>query len=344
MYDLDAREVQSVPAPAGPARTAPGRFNNVDLVHSARLGDLAVTTDRGSDRLRVYRIDRDHPGGPLTDATDPKAAPVFSASQDEINEQRTAYGLATWTDPATGRSYALVSQRGAPASPCWALTAPRGRHHRLHEGPHPRPARELPSPERHFMVAVREPARTPAGRGHGGGPGERHAVRGPGGHRHLAAAGRPHQGRPDWSTRVREFGVPGSYDETTEECTPGADPGFGGTHLTADVEGLTLVQEKGGDGLLLASSQGDDTFAAYDREVSDANEYEGGFRVGPASTTLDGSEECDGAAALNSAAGPPLPARPPRRPGRSRRPGDPDRPATSFKFVDLRKVTAAVDD
>ncbi len=125
---------------------------------------------------------------------------------------------------------------------------------------------------------------------------------------------------------------------------PGADPGFGGTHLTADVEGLTLVQEKGGDGLLLASSQGDDTFAAYDREVSDANEYEGGFRVGPASTTLDGSEECDGAAALNSAAGPPLPARPPRRPGRSRRPGDPDRPATSFKFVDLRKVTAAVDD
>ncbi|MFE1350283.1 phytase, partial [Streptomyces sp. NPDC058757] len=81
VYDLDARQVQSVPAPAGPsADDKPGRFNNVDLVQGLRLNgvrtDVAVVSDRGNDRLRIYRIDRDKPGGPLTDVTDPGARPV----------------------------------------------------------------------------------------------------------------------------------------------------------------------------------------------------------------------------------------------------------------------------
>ncbi|WP_226651263.1 phytase, partial [Streptomyces hydrogenans] len=53
VYDLDARQVQSIPAPAGPsADDKPGRFNNVDLVHGLRLGgtraDVAVVSDRGN--------------------------------------------------------------------------------------------------------------------------------------------------------------------------------------------------------------------------------------------------------------------------------------------------------
>lgn len=99
VHHLDARQVQSVRAPAGPgADDKPGRFNNVDLVHGLRLGtgraDVAVVSDRGSDRLRIYRIDRDKPGGPLTDITEPEVRPVFSVDQAEINEQKTAYGLA----------------------------------------------------------------------------------------------------------------------------------------------------------------------------------------------------------------------------------------------------------
>ncbi|MCQ4213246.1 phytase [Streptomyces longispororuber] len=344
VYDLDAREVQSVPAPAGPgADDAPGRFNNVDLVHSARLGDLAVTTDRGNDRLRVYRIDRDHPGGPLTDATDPKAAPVFSSSQDEINEQRTAYGLATWTDPATGRSYALVSQRERTRLALLELTSrPDGTigHTKVR-------TLDLPAnfrlPNGTSWSPCGEPGELPQVEGMVVDPanGTLYAGQEDVGIWRLRA---DLSGTPRLVDKVREFGVPGRYDEATEECTPGTDPGFGGTHLTADVEGLTLVEEKGGDGLLLASSQGDDTFAAYDREVSDANEYEGGFRIGPASATLDGSEECDGAAALNQ----PLGRRYPHgllvvQDGHDA-PGDPDRPSTNFKFVDLRTVTAAVDD
>ncbi|MEV5453252.1 phytase, partial [Streptomyces sp. NPDC052535] len=109
VYDLDARQVQSVPAPAAPgADDAPGRFNNVDLVHDTSLGsdatDLAVVSDRGSDKLRIYRVDGDRSDAPLTDVTDPSAPWIFSGSQEEVNEESTAYGLTTYTDSATGKS------------------------------------------------------------------------------------------------------------------------------------------------------------------------------------------------------------------------------------------------
>ncbi|MGY0020316.1 phytase [Streptomyces sp. YJ-C3] len=344
VYDLDAREVQSVPAPAAPGPDhAPGRFNNVDLVHSARLSDLAVTTDRGSDRLRVYRIDRDRPGGPLTDVTDPDAPAVFSGSQEEIDEQRTAYGLATWTDRSTGRSYALVSRRERTRLALLELTG----HRDGTVGYRTVRTLDLPAafrlPDGRTWSPCAEPGELPQVEGMVVDPanGTLYAGQEDVGIWRLRA---DLTGTPKLVDKVRAYGVPGTYDEATEECVAGADPGFGGSHLTADVEGLTLVARKDGEGLLLASSQGDDTFAAYDREVSDGNEYEGGFRVVPASAALDGSEECDGAAALNA----PLGRRYPHgllvvQDGHDA-PGDPERPSTDFKFVDLAEVTAAVDD
>lgn len=151
-------------------------------------------------------------------------------------------------------------------------------------------------------------------------------------------------GTPKLVDKVREYGVPGVYDEATEECVPGADPGFGGARLSADVEGLTLLTEPEGDGYLLASSQGDDTFAVYDRDPRDGNDYEGGFRVTAASAALDGSEESDGAAVLNA----PLGAKYPKgllvvQDGHDT-PGDGDREATGFKFVDLGEVVKRIDD
>ncbi|MEU2021446.1 phytase [Streptomyces sp. NPDC016469] len=344
VYDLDAREVQSIPAPAGPgADDAPGRFNNVDLVHSARLGDLAVATDRGNDRLRIYRIDRDRANGPLADVTDRTVPAVFSASQDEINEQRTAYGLATFTDPATGRSFALVSRRERTRLALLELTSRADgsvgyREVRTLDLPH-----SFRLPDGTSWSPCGEPGELPQVEGMVVDPanGMLYAGQEDVGIWRLKA---DLTGTPKLIDKVREYGVPGTYDEATEECAAGADPGFGGRKLTADVEGLTLVKEDDGDGLLLASSQGDNTFAAYDREVSEANEYEGGFRVAAASATLDGSEECDGAAALNE----PLGRRYPNgllvvQDGHDA-PGDGDRPSTNFKFVDLGKVTDAIDD
>ncbi|MET9494748.1 phytase [Streptomyces sp. NPDC006552] len=342
VYDLAAREVQSLPAPAAPGPGhAPGRFNNVDLVHSARLSDLAVTTDRGSDRLRVYRIDRDRPGGPLKDVTAPDAPRVFSASQEETDAQRTAYGLATWTDPRTGRSYAVVSRRERTRLALLELTArPDGT-----VGYHALRTLDLPAafrmPDGTSWSPCAEPGELPQVEGMVVDPadGTLYAGQEDVGIWRLRA---DLTGRPRLVDTVREYGVPGSYDEASEECVAGADPGYGGTHLTADVEGLTLVARKDGDGLLLASSQGDNTFAAYDRDALDGNAYEGGFRITPASAALDGSEECDGAAVLDA----PLGRRYPHgllvvQDGHDA-PGDPGRPSTNFKFVDLGEVTDAV--
>ncbi|MEU7650359.1 phytase [Streptomyces huasconensis] len=348
VYDLAAREVQSVPAPAAPGPGhAPGRFNNVDLVHGLRLSsgraDLAVTSDRGGDRLRFYRIDGSRASRPLTDVTDPAVPPVFSSSQEEIDEQRTAYGLATWTDKATGRSYALVSRRERTTVALLEIVPGAGGKVGY------RKVRTLDLP-----ADFRLPNGTswsPCGE-----PGELPQVEGmvvdPA--NGMLYAGQEDvgiwrmradlTGTPKLVDKVREYGVPGTYDEETEECVAGADPGYGGTRLTADVEGLTLLTEADGDGHLLASSQGDDTFAAYDRELSDDNEYEGGFRVTAASAALDGSEECDGAAALAA----PLGRAYPRgllvvQDGHDA-PGDGERPSTNFKFVDLGEVREAVDD
>ncbi|MFE6775305.1 phytase [Streptomyces sp. NPDC057702] len=348
VYDLDAREVQSVPAPAAPGPDdAPGRFNNVDLVHGPRLStgpaDLAVTSDRGRDRLRFYRVDPARAGGPLVDVTDPKAPAVFSAMQQEVNDQRTAYGLATWTDPATGRSYALVSQRERTRLALLELTATASGT----VGYRPVRTLDLPAsfrlPNGAAWSPCAEPGESPQVEGMVVDPanGTLYAGQEDVGIWRLRA---DLTGRPQLVDRVREFGVPGTYDEQSDACVPGADPGFGGKRLAADVEGLTLLREDGDDGYLLASSQGDDTFAAYDREPADHNAYQGGFRVTAASAALDGSQECDGAAVLNE----PLGRRYPNgllvvQDGHDT-PGDGDRPATNFTFVDLGRVLNALDD
>ncbi|MFJ3922152.1 phytase [Streptomyces sp. NPDC090022] len=347
VYGLDAREVQALPAPAGPgADDAPGRFNNVDLVQGSRLtpgrADLAVVTDRGNDRLRFYRIDPGRPHSPLTDITDPAARPVFSADQSEINEQRTAYGLATWTDPATGRSYALVSRRHETTVALLELLAAPGGTVGY------RKVRTLDLPGSFRMPDGG--TWTPCAE-----PGERPQVEGmvvdPA--NGMLYAGQEDVGiwrvradltsRPELVDRVREYGVPATYDEESGECVAGADPGHGGRRLSADVEGLTLIDEPDGDGYLMVSSQGDDTFAFYDREVDEDNEYEAGLRITARTRELDGSEECDGAAALDQPLGPLYPRGLLVVQDGHDAPHDGARTATGFKFVDLGKVLDRID-
>jgi 3-phytase len=347
VYDLDARQVQSIAAPAPAADDdAPGRFNNVDLLQGVRLGagraDLAVVSDRGNDRLRFYRIDRDRPGGPLADVTDPAAAPVFSSGQDEINDQNTVYGLASWTDPSTGRSYALTSRRNRTSVALLEITPGPGGT----VGYRKVRTIDLPSafslPNGTSWTPCDEPGELPQVEGMVVDPanGILYAGQEDVGIWRLPADLR---GKPVLVDKVREYGIPGTYDEETEECTPGADPGYGGKHLSADVEGLTLLTEDDGDGYVLASGQGDNSFALYDRELEDDNEYEGGFRVTAASPALDGSEECDGAAVLNAPLGRKYPNGLLVVQDGHDAPEDGEREATGFKFVDLDDVLDAVD-
>lgn len=75
-------------------------------------------------------------------------------------------------------------------------------------------------------------------------------------------------------------------------------------HLVADVEGLTLAYERDGKGYLIASSQGNSTFAIYRRE--DANSYVKSFRI-IAGGKIDGVTETDGIHVTTANLGPPFP-------------------------------------
>ena len=72
-----------------------------------------------------------------------------------------------------------------------------------------------------------------------------------------------------------------------------------GGHLEADVEGLALIPQPGGKGYLVASSQGDDSFAIYER--TNGNDFVGRFEV--ADGKIDGCSHTDGIDITTESAG-----------------------------------------
>ncbi|HET6704753.1 phytase [Amycolatopsis sp.] len=314
-FDLGARTLQLVPAGPG------GRFNNVDVV-----GDLAVVSDRGRDRVRVYRID---PAGSaagshvLRDVTDPAAAPVFSASESEVDEQRTAYGLAAGRDPRTGVRWVAVTRRHETRVALLRLVdGPGGT-----VGTAPIDTVDLPSEFRLPDGSTWSPCEE---------PGERPQLEGsvidgrvlytaqedvgiwriP-----LTSTG---FGRPELVDRVRSFGVPERWNG--EECVPaGPDPGYGGRWLTADAEGLAVA-----NGTLFASSQGDSRFVVYGRHVRD-------LRI-VAGRGTDSVEHSDGSAISTASLGRRFPHGLLVVHDGERRPAAGDLPTTGFAFVRLEDV------
>ncbi|MGW6504977.1 phytase [Nonomuraea angiospora] len=301
VYDLDGRQLQHLPAPAAPSQDdEPGRLNNVDVVygHASKAGrsDIFVASDRGSDKLRIYRVDSAKASQnqqPLTDITDPAAPFIFNQTQTEVNDAETVYGLATWKrDSGT---YVLVSRRHTTRLALLKLTdAPDGKI-----GYTTLRTIDLPSsftlPNGQTWSPCDEPGVGPQIEGMvvDAQTGTLYAAQEDVGIWRIPS---DLTGSPKLVDRVREYGVPATYDPATEECTPGADPGYGGDHLTADAEGLTIYYSKNGKGYLIASSQGSDTFAVYDRRGE--NTYLGSFQVGE-KDGIDGVQGSDGTMVIN---------------------------------------------
>ncbi|MFF5247527.1 phytase [Streptosporangium sp. NPDC000095] len=301
VYDLNGRQLQHLPAPAAPGRDdEPGRLNNVDVVygHASAAGrsDIFVASDRGADKLRVYRIDPAKTGRDrrvLTDVTDPAAPFVFNTTQAEVNDAETVYGLATWKrDSGT---YVLVSRRHTTRLALLKLTdAPGGK-----VGYTKIRTIDLPSrftlPNGRSWTPCDEPGVGPQIEGMvvDARTGTLYAAQEDVG---IWRMNGDLTGSPVLVDRVREYGVPATYDADADECVPGADPGYGGRNLTADAEGLTVYHGKGGEGYLIASSQGDNTFAVYDR--GGRNAYLGSFQVGGRGR-IDGVQGSDGAMVIN---------------------------------------------
>ncbi|MEV4947533.1 phytase [Streptomyces sp. NPDC053755] len=346
VYGLDGRRLQHIAAPAAPGEdAAPGRFNNVDIVYGfelrGRKTDLALVSDRGRDRVRAFAIDPAAVAAgrpPLTDVTAPDVRPVFAADEGAVDDQRTAYGLAAYSDG--DEAYVVVSQREETRLRLLELEDRGGK-----VGYRTKDTLDLPGAFALPDGTTWSPCAD---------PGERPQVEG------MAVDQEEHVlyaaqeavglwrvdlddeefGRPESIDRVREYGTPWTYDPAEEECVldTAADPGFGGEHLSADAEGVTVYHAADGAGYVLASSQGDDAFAVYGREGD--NDYIGSFTIadGPA---VDGVQHSDGSTVVNVPLGRAFPQGLLVTHDGETTPADGEREGTGFKLTPWEAVATA---
>ena len=128
----------------------------------------------------------------------------------------------------------------------------------------------------------------------------------------------------------------------------------GGGHLTADVEGVTVVRGQDGRGYLMVSSQGDSRFAVYDADGAHA--YRGGFTVagsgagsgagngGASGVVVDGASVTDGLDAVPGDFGPNFPhGLLVVHDAENQAPGGGQEPASNLKLVRLDEVVQLAD-
>lgn len=309
VYNMSGKLLQHVDAEIGTSVAEAGRYNNADLIYNFPLDDemidLVVVTDRGRDQLVVYRIRADYNDRllPIVEFTSrTQISNIFTANQAEANEGRTAYGLATAKMSANGPFYAFASQNDTTkVARIELIAADDGRIgyridktvalpdlYTLPNGKTWRACQDEDGQEAQVegMVADIEHNTLYLGQEKVG------IVR-----TSLSGFG----DQFSFVDKTVDFGVPYQriYDPEEEEysCTllPEQDPGFGGKYLQADVEGLTLYAPPGKDGYLLVSSQGDNTFALYNRRPGNA--FIGQFAID--ADDVDSVEETDGAMISN---------------------------------------------
>lgn len=266
VFDLNGQIVQAIV----PDEFGGERYNNVDLVYGFDLAgasvDLAVVSDRENDTLKIFRID---PGtGELSDVTAPDIlATIFGVDDGE----QTAYGLATYTSPVSGKAYAfvcqadgnLVAQLELADNGSGRVTATVVRTLEL-----PVPTGDPGDSQAEGMVVDRE--------------------------RGLL-----------YVAMEEEVGILKFFAEPNAGDAYRVIQRIDEDYLQPDIEGLTIYYGPNGTGYLLVSSQGDSTYAVFERAGN--NQYLGSFVVadnGP----IDQANESDGADVINVPLGPAYPS------------------------------------
>lgn len=272
VYDLSGHQLQSYLTP-GKVDNVASRLNNVDVQYNFRLADgsrtdIAVFTDRGQDTLRVFKISAS--ATPLTEITGYNR--LFPTQP--IPNQATGYGVALWRNVAADKTYALVAQRGGNGAggfdqgrsvAQFELVAQAGgtvtsQFMRSWDLPTTYKGVDLQvndqSPQAEGMVVDQQ-------------------------------TGMLYVGQEDvgvWGINL----LTGAKSAAPLIETVQFDAS---SPLTADVEGLTIRYGNQGEGLVLVSSQGDNTYAAFNRKGFG---YLGSFAIVD-SATIDGVQDSDGA-------------------------------------------------
>ncbi|MEA5553739.1 phytase [Anabaena cylindrica UHCC 0172] len=266
VYDLSGNLLQTV---------NPGdvRYNNIDLQYGFQLGgesiDIAVASDRGNDKLVIFKINPNSTDGNyLEDITDSNIGTIFQAAPfapPYEPSSRSSYGLAMYRSPFTNDYYVFTGRRETGDIAQFKLIdlgngqigAERVRNFTV------TPPTDFGDvdPQTEGMVADQETGYLYIGQENVG---------------------------------IWKFDAEPNGSNTGTLIDKVKD--FGGSNLVADVEGLTIYYGANGTGYLLASSQGDNTFAAYTREGN--NEFLGRFGIGN-NGAIDSVQESDGADVIN---------------------------------------------
>ncbi|NJK36057.1 MAG: phytase [Oscillatoriales cyanobacterium SM2_2_1] len=280
VYDLAGAVVQTIT----PNDVIPGsgygdvRYNNVDTFRGFSLGgttvDLAIASDRENDTLGIFRINAtDNP--PLTNI----ASPVISADGFSIfgldDGDNTAYGLATYRAP-NGDAYVFVTQRENARIDQLRLIADPANPGRITIDPNFRRTLIAPSVGSNQFEGIVVDRDTG-----------------------LIYAAQEDVGIWKYAFAATSTGTTTSTGAVSGVLIHAVSPNSPSLRQ-ADVEGLTIYYGPNGTGYLLASSQGENNFAVYNRQG--ANEYLGSFVVG-ASGGIDSVESSDGADVISEAIG-----------------------------------------
>lgn len=274
VYDLDGAELQSIT----PENI---RYNNVDIAYgvsytdmsgSEASVDLAVVSDRANDTLAIFAInpnggDSALPGSEILSEVTAFDVPATIFGIDD--GEATAYGLATYTSVVDGKNYVFVSQSDGNQVAQLEITARLSAADGLEVSAEVVRIIDVPVPDGEDaadfqvegMVVDRETGYLYVGQ--------------------------------------EEFGIWKYNAEPNDNTAPVLVDAVESGNTEADIEGLTIYYGEEGNGYLLASSQGDNTFAIYDRAGS--NSYLGSFAI-------EGVEESDGADITNLPLGDNYPA------------------------------------
>ncbi|MGF1511633.1 MAG: phytase [Myxococcota bacterium] len=227
------------------------RYNNVDVIYDAfRQMDLVIASDRANDTLAIFRIRNN---GTLVDVTSNSIPETIFGVDDG---ERTAYGLATYVSPADDENYVFVTQGDGAKIAQLRLQRRRGKvtFEKVRELMLPVPDGEDPEDFQSEGIAI-----------------DRETGIG-------------------YVTVEEELGLL-AFDAEVDgsdrfEVVAPIDSEF----FEPDLEGVSIYYGEDGEGLLVVSSQGDATFAVFDRATL---EYLGSFAI-RSKASIDGVEESDG--------------------------------------------------
>jgi 3-phytase/alkaline phosphatase D len=265
IYDLAGNLLQTI-NPSNPDI----RYNNVDLQYGFTLGgqkvDIAVASDRNNDKLAIFKIDANGAGGNfLTNITDTSAATIFQADPFTGTfspSSRSSYGLTIYRSPVTKDFYVFTSRRQTgDIAQLKLVDKGNGTIGYQLVRSFTVPTTGTIDPQTEGMVVDQETG--------------------------FLYIGQENVGIWKYNAEPNSSNVGTLIDKVKA---------LGGKNLIEDVEGLTIYYGKDGAGYLFASSQGDNSFAAYAREGS--NQYLGRFAVGN-NGSIDSVQESDGAEVIN---------------------------------------------